>query len=131
VLVGDSSASAELAIDLRMPKKGNSLALDAGALEAVVTTIVENARQAGASRLDIGLSYHDDEVWIDLADDGPGVPPADRDRIFDPFFTSKREAGGTGLGLPIARSLLHAYRGALLLLPSGPGAHFRMVCPTA
>lgn len=147
VLVGDSAASAEaapvltavadafrgdaLAITVSVPPGGPALALDAGALEAAVTTIAENARQAGATRLAIDLTYRDSEAWIDLVDDGPGIPPADRARVFDPFFTSKRDSGGTGLGLPIARSLLHAYRGTLLLIPSDAGAHFRIVCATA
>ena len=146
VLVGDSNATAEAApvlaavadafrndtLDIRVhaPPTTPPLALDGGALEAVITTLAENARQAGAARLDIDLSQRGDEAWIDLVDDGPGVPPADRARIFDPFFTSKREAGGTGLGLAIARSLLNAYRATLLLVPSAQGAHFRIVCST-
>jgi signal transduction histidine kinase len=146
VLVGDSSATADAAsvlaavadafrndsldITVHAPPAMPALALDGGALEAVITTLAENARQAGAGRLDIRLSLRGDEAWIDLVDDGPGVPSADRGRIFDPFFTSKREAGGTGLGLAIARSLLNAYRGTLLLLPSAQGAHFRIVCAT-
>lgn len=144
VLIGESEASADassvlasvadafrneaLTIRLRAPNEGRPLALDTVALEAAVTTIAENAQQAGASRLDIALTFQDGEAWIDLVDDGPGIPPADRERIFDPFFTSKRETGGTGLGLAIARSLLHAYRGSLVLLPSATGAHFRIVC---
>nr|WP_256869504.1 ATP-binding protein [Sphingobium lactosutens] len=55
----------------------------------------------------------------------------DRDRIFDLFFTSKREAGGTGLGHAIARSLLDAYRGEIQLLSSDRRAHFRVVVVTA
>jgi len=103
------------------------LAIDADALEAVLTTLVENARQAGARELAIAASTDANSVCLDLVDDGPGVPLADRERIFDPFFTSKREQGGTGLGLSIARSLLQAYRGSLELIPSDRGAHFRIV----
>jgi signal transduction histidine kinase len=146
VLVGDSGATADaasvlaavadafrtedLAVTVRAPAAVPALALDGSALEAVITTLAENARQAGAAHLEIALSHAGGEAWIDLVDDGPGIPPADRDRIFDPFFTSKREAGGTGLGLAIARSLLNAYRATLLLVPSTSGAHFRIVCAT-
>jgi signal transduction histidine kinase len=129
--VADAFRNDDLAINVHVPTGGPPLSLDAGALEAVVTTIAENSRQAGASRLDITLSYQDGEASIDLVDDGPGIPPADRDRISDPFFTSKRDTGGTGLGLTIARSLLHAYRGTLWLLPSATGAHFRITCLAA
>ena len=57
-------------------------------------------------------------------DDGPGIPTGDRGRIFTPFFTSRRQQGGTGLGLPIARSLLSAGKGAIDLVPSTRGAAF-------
>ena len=51
-------------------------------------------------------------------------PPADRERLFEPFFTTRRAEGGTGLGLPIARSLLAASNGALDLVDGGKGARF-------
>lgn len=100
--------------------------IDADALEAVVVTALENARQAGAKSVVIRGETSGGDVCLDLIDDGPGVPEGDRERIFDPFFTSKRDSGGTGLGLSIARSLLQAYGGALTLLPSSAGAHFRI-----
>ncbi len=71
------------------------------------------------------------ELLLDLADDGPGVPTADRERVFDPFFTSKRESGGTGLGLPIARALLEGSRGWLELAESESGARFVLRLPIA
>ncbi|EPR14929.1 histidine kinase [Sphingobium indicum IP26] len=131
VSVADALSADGFAIDLHLPRHMPDLTVDAGALEAVLTTLAENARQAGASRLDIGVALHQGAAWIDLADDGPGIPPGDRGRVFDLFFTSKREEGGTGLGLAIARSLLDAYHGELRLLPSDRGAHFRLVVGTA
>jgi len=96
----------------------------------VLTTLAENARQAGASRLDIDVALREGAAWIDFADDGPGIPPGDRSRIFDLFFTTRRGEGGTGLGLAIARSLLDAYHGELHLLPTARGAGFRLVVGT-
>ncbi|WP_081465195.1 sensor histidine kinase [Sphingobium chlorophenolicum] len=125
--VADALSGEGFAIGLHVPDALPPLAVDAGALEAVLTTLAENARQAGASRLDIGVTVRDDAAWIDCADDGPGIPPGDRQRVFDLFFTSRREEGGTGLGLAIARSLLGAYHGELHLVPSERGAHFRLV----
>lgn len=129
--IADGLASEGFAIHTQLPADIPSLAIDARALEAVLTTLAENARQAGASTLTIALSVMENSALIDVIDDGPGIPPGDRGRVFDPFFTSKREQGGTGLGLSIANSLLEAYRGALLLVPSGAGAHFRIICPVA
>ena len=61
----------------------------------------------------------------------PGVPEADRVRVFDPFFTSKRESGGTGLGLPIARALAESRGGSLELEESARGACFVLTLPVA
>ena len=106
-------------------------AVPAGALEAVLTTLVDNSRQAGATRVTITAGATGATVQLDVADNGPGVPEADRDRIFDPFFTSRRETGGTGLGLSIARSLLAANRAEIELIEGGEGAGFRLALPIA
>ena len=64
-------------------------------------------------------------------DDGPGVDAALRDRVFEPFFSERR--GGTGLGLPVARSVAEAHGGALALAdaPPGGGAAFELTLPLA
>ena len=129
--LADALGGRDFAIVLMLPDAPLFLAIDHAALEVVLTTLADNARQAGASKLEIGLTSQDGIACFDMVDDGPGIPPADQDRAFDPFFTSKREQGGTGLGLSIARSLLDAYRGELCLLPSVKGAHFRLSCPLA
>lgn len=53
---------------------------------------------------------------VHVADNGPGVPASDRNRVFEPFFTSRRATGGSGLGLAIAQSLLKASSGGLDLV---------------
>ena len=70
--------------------------------------------------------------FVELAfrDDGPGIPLGDRDRIFEPFFTSRRTSGGTGLGLPIIRSLLQAHHSTISLdRDNGRGAVFLVTLP--
>lgn len=99
-------------------------AIPADALETILADLIGNSRQHGATPV---VSVHGGpSVTIDIADDGPGIPVEDSGRIFEPFFTTRRADGGTGLGLPIARSLLRAYGGALELLPSAKGALFRI-----
>ena len=66
---------------------------------------------------------------LTVTDDGPGVPIADHERLFEPFFTSRRAEGGTGLGLPIARSLLAASHARIGLLATKTGASFEIALP--
>ena len=56
-------------------------------------------------------------VAIEIADDGPGMPPKARENLFRPFFGSARP-GGSGLGLAIARELMRAHGGDLALVPA-------------
>ncbi|HJO67844.1 MAG TPA: ATP-binding protein, partial [Sphingomonas sanguinis] len=66
---------------------------------------------------------------IDVIDNGGGIPPGDRDRIFEPFFTSRRTIGGTGLGLSIARALLAGAGGTLELADVEQGTTMRLTLP--
>ncbi|HYD37311.1 MAG TPA: HAMP domain-containing sensor histidine kinase, partial [Allosphingosinicella sp.] len=63
--------------------------------------------------------------------DGPGVPPADHERIFEPFHTGRRSEGGSGLGLSIARSLLASCGGTIVSKPAEKGAVFEILLPVA
>ena len=101
------------------------------ALEAVLTALFENSRQAGATRVAVTAHAGADTLALRVDDDGPGVPPGDAPRLFEPFFTSRRATGGTGLGLPIARSLLHASGGELALADVDQGATFVVTLPLA
>ena len=72
---------------------------------------------------------------ITIADDGPGIAPSDRARVFEPFFTTRRASGGSGLGLPIVLSLVDAAGGELQLDESEAdgegGARFVLTVPVA
>jgi signal transduction histidine kinase len=100
-------------------------------LEAVLETLVENSRQAGAGRVTIAGRAERSKVRITVADDGHGIPGADRERIFEPFHTSRRGEGGSGLGLSIARSLLTACGGSITAPASDKGAEFELCLPVA
>ena len=101
-------------------------------LEAALTTLIENSAQAGARAVTIVVRPGDeatDPITITVTDDGSGIAAADMDRIFEPFFTSRRAIGGTGLGLPIARSLLAASGGELRMVDATAGAAFQLHLP--
>jgi two-component system sensor histidine kinase ChvG len=107
------------------------VAVPPATLEMVVSTLLENSRQAGATRVAISAQTEEKCLILTVADDGPGIPDADADRIFEPFFTSKRSEGGAGLGLSIAASLLAASRASIRLKPSVTGATFEVSLPVA
>ena len=117
--IGDAYAAESFTVDLEVSPSLPLAAITQDALETVLTTLVENSRQAGASRISLAAEAQGMVLSIVAADDGPGIAPADRARVFEPFFTTRRTCGGTGLGLPIARSLLQAHRGAIELLTGG------------
>ena len=76
------------------------------------------------------------QVWMEVCDDGIGIPEKDRDRIFDRFYrvdkARSRESGGTGLGLSIAREIVLRHRGTIRLVPhQGPGTTIRLTLPIA
>jgi two-component system sensor histidine kinase FlrB len=102
------------------------------ALIGALVNLVVNALDivgAGAQVVVEALESAPGSVRIRVADNGPGVAPEIRARIFDPFFT--RRAGGTGLGLAIVASVAHAHGGRVWLEEDGPGAVFVLELPVA
>ena len=85
---------------------GFAVMIAADNLETVFSNLFDNARQHGAARIAIGFQRENHTLKIDVADNGAGISPANRDKIFTPFFTTQRENGGTGLGLDIVKSIL-------------------------
>ena len=112
-------------------------ACDAGILRLGVTNLVYNAIKytphKGAIRIATSRTAAGD-VLIEVQDTGPGIPPADRERIFQRFYrvddARARETGGIGLGLAIARWAVEANGGRIdLESEGGRGAMFRIVLP--
>lgn len=99
---------------------------DADGLRRVLVNLIDNAvRYAGHGvtvALATGREHGAPTATIAVSDDGPGIPEAERDRVFDRFYRTEasrsRELGGTGLGLPIARELVRAHGGAIRLTSS-------------
>lgn len=126
---GIEAETADLSIQVDAPSGPVLARVLPETLTAVLATLVENSRQAGATSIRIRISTSDAEAWIDVVDNGDGVAASDRDRIFEAFFTGRRAQGGTGLGLSIAASLLDVTQGTLSLLDTKDGACFRATVP--
>jgi len=85
----------------------------------------------GAGLVRIEAQDRDGRIVIRACDDGGGVPAADSERVFEPFHTGRREQGGSGLGLSIARSLLASCGGTIVNVPAEGGACFEVDLPAA
>ncbi|MGI9540283.1 MAG: HAMP domain-containing sensor histidine kinase, partial [Miltoncostaeaceae bacterium] len=105
---------------------------DPDLVRAVVVNLIENARRHG-ERVELRLRREGADVVLTVQDDGPGVAPEDRERIFDRFYRAPtlRGSEGSGLGLPIARTAAEALGGSVRLLDQGPGAVFEVRLPAA
>lgn len=96
--------------------------LSSQGLSIVLGHLMENASLAGALRMTLTADAQGPTLCV--TDTGPGISPGNRDRVFEPFFTTGRKAGGTGMGLAIARAVMEAHGHEITLLPNGPGASF-------
>ncbi len=90
---------------------------DARALSRVLRNLLDNAGMHAASRVDVAVASDHGNAVLSVADDGGGIPAADRDRVFDRFVRldsgrSRRE-GGSGLGLAIVREIVAAHHGSV------------------
>lgn len=106
------------------------LAFPTEAAMVVFGNLAENAFQNGATRLDLTAQTDGQHVKIMVRDNGNGISRANRDRIFQPFFSTRRQNGGTGMGLEIARTMLASHGGNITLQDtSGQGAEFWVTVP--
>ena len=130
--ISDAFRGAGVDVVLDLAPMLPSVAVPPAVIETVLIGLMENSRQATASRVSITARAAGDCLEVKVRDNGPGIPAGNRDRIFEPFFTSRRTTGGTGLGLPIMRSLLHAHRGTIVLAAAeGSGATFLIALPAS
>lgn len=96
-----------------------------------LTNLLENAIHAAGSKgwVQLRASASDGRLSIELSDSGGGVPVELRDRVFEPFFTTKPVGIGTGLGLPLARDIVHRHGGMLEIRERGALACFVIELP--
>ncbi len=103
-------------------------------ISQALTNIVKNATEGvaaveganGPGRIDVSISLSEDIAAIDVVDNGRGFPTENRQRLLEPYVTTRSE--GTGLGLPIVAKIMEDHGGGIELLdaPGGPGAYVRL-----
>ena len=102
-------------IELTVQADDVSFRTSAEDLRHVLLNLILNARDAvdGRGQIEVRAHVHDQTMRLEVEDSGPGVPLALRERIWDPFFTTKGPERGTGLGLPTARRLVRQHGGTI------------------
>lgn len=108
--------------------------VDVDRVAQVLANLIENAARAtnGTGEIDLDLHVDGARALIAVTDDGPGVPAADRERIFDRLVrldAARASAAGVGLGLPIARGIARAHGGDVRCVASTSGARFEVELP--
>ncbi|WP_433332099.1 sensor histidine kinase [Spirillospora sp. CA-294931] len=135
--------AALVTIELTRSVRGKDLATDLGEgatvrgdrlrLARLLTNLLDNAERHAAARVEVRVRVEDGMAVLEVADDGEGIDPADREVVFQRFARLKdakeRDADGTGLGLPIAREIARAHGGTLTLEDSPKGALFVLRIP--
>jgi len=112
-----------------------SLTADGQKLEQVVVNLIANALESLPDKnraVWVETSYDSEkqEVTIDVRDEGIGIPPALISRIMDPFFTTKKATGGTGLGMAIAEQIIKLHHGHIeVASEEGAGSTFKVTLP--
>lgn len=135
---GPALEAREIRVEFK-PGAGRPVTFDPDAVEQIVGNLISNVEKYGSAGKHLLLTsrHMKDEVEIVVADHGPGLPPRDGRRIFEPFYRVSNAltegVGGTGIGLAISRELARLHGGELQLEPSERGARFRVTlgCPAA
>jgi two-component system nitrogen regulation sensor histidine kinase NtrY len=123
---------ADVHIDRRLAADVPSVRLDADQMKRVLINLVDNAIEATEKRGTVVISTEFDKVHgrvrLGVADDGPGIPVSDRDRLFVPHFSTKRR--GSGLGLAIVSRIVQEHQGVIRVEENRPrGARFVVELP--
>jgi signal transduction histidine kinase len=103
-------------------------------IDQVFLNLIVNAAQAmpegKMGLIDIRTECNDKLVWIEVKDNGPGIPPDVLKKIFDPFFTTKDPGTGTGLGLSVSQNIIQQHGGTLSVDSTvGVGTTFKITLP--
>jgi len=128
-LVQREAAKSSSRIETRIDEKVPLISMDAEQVKQILINLLLNAVQAmpDGGTVTVTTGVFDKGVFFSVEDEGAGVPEVNREKIFDPFFSTKKD--GTGLGLPIVKQLAEAMNGTITLSPVSAGARFEVRIP--
>jgi two-component system NtrC family sensor kinase len=124
------NVEASLQLDASLPL----LSCDASQMQQVILNLVMNAAEAtrgrGSGHVAVLTSRCEEDLVLEVADDGEGIPKETLDRIFDPFFTTKEDGKGVGLGLAVVYGIVEAHGGRIeVQSATGRGTTFQVTFP--
>lgn len=123
-----------LELELRLAPRLPQVNLDASQIEQVIVNLIQNSSQAAGPGVKVCLqtSSSDHGVSLIVRDNGPGIAAEHLPHVFDPFFSTRREKGGTGLGLSMVHGIITEHSGTIEVSSTpGKGAEFRIHFPAA
>ena len=97
----------------------------------LIRNLTDNAIRHNARTVRLEAVEEDASVKMTVSNDGDPISAANREKIFDAFFTTRRDTGGTGMGLSIVRAVMASHGGSIRLLPSDKGVAFELQFPAA
>jgi two-component system OmpR family sensor kinase len=133
----DRAAMLAPSLTVRLVGDGSQLPIraDPSRISQILSNLLDNARRytPHGGEITVCTAARDQNAEVTVIDSGPGIPQADREKVFDRLVrlddSRDRDSGGAGLGLPIARALAQAHHGTLECLPRPSGAAFRLTLP--
>ncbi len=134
-MLGYGLRTAGIIVEKQLAGDLPSISGNADQLHQVFLNLIVNAQQAMETqplprRLRIVSDRYEDRVRVRIVDNGPGITPAIRSRIFDPYFTTKPPGGGTGVGLAVSLGIVESHNGSLTVeCPPEGGAVFQVLLP--
>lgn len=110
-------------VELHLPAEPVWVHVNPIQIEQALLNLIRNAIEAGGRHLHLRLDVIEEQdlALIQVDDDGPGIPESERIRIFEPFYTTRRESGGTGLGLSVVHGIASEHRGQLKIEANASG----------
>ncbi|BDX05231.1 hypothetical protein MACH26_07520 [Planctobacterium marinum] len=109
--------------------EGNILA-DESSISQILINLVKNASQAGATKVELTLKKENQEFVLTVLDDGSGIPQEAQDKLFEPFFSTKKKTEGTGLGLSVVHGIVQKIKGTISVdSTEGEGTRFTIRLP--
>ncbi len=137
-LIGENFKRHGIALRVELPEQLPPVLARPQQIQQVLLNLLINAKDAllahsgNDKQVRIACEPTERHVVLSVVDNGPGIPESLGERIFEPFVTTKRARGGTGLGLSVSRSIVEGYHGTLTVVSApGHGATFRIRLPCA